>query len=461
MNNLLLGGTMIETASIHLSGPLSEASPFRLRHPGAVILSAIISLLVSMGIWSFMPGWVDSLNVLIWGNPTRSFPVWMHQVLDMFFLIYLAGSLFPFLFFIGLTMLPERRIAGNTSLPFVSVIIPSFNEEDSIAQCIESALALDYPAYEIIIVDDGSRDLTLPIIERYDVSVIRLRTNRGKVEALNRGIEKAKGEIIFFTDSDSSLDPKVLRYLVAGFSDDTVGAVAGMVLPKRHNSYLLRMQTIEYIYGQSIIKKAQLKSGGAVSICPGPATAFRRSVLLETGGYRNRTLAEDFDITLEMMELGYRAVYEPRAVSYTSAMTGWKGLRKQRIRWSRGHLQVYREHRGMMFSDIGGPISLFWMPWSLFIGYGSAFLEMAFLGVYPLLVIISSMPLLFLKLGLSYMVILECISAMQGIIPLMQARRLTPSLALASFTTQPYRIVLSYMRIVAYTHEMQERSNTW
>ncbi|NTU67294.1 MAG: glycosyltransferase family 2 protein [Chlorobiaceae bacterium] len=453
---------MNQTASIYPSRAAEATdTPFRIRYPAGVLLSALVSIIFAVVIWSFMPAWVDSLNVRLWGEATHSFPEWMHKILDMFFLIYLVGSLVPFLFFIGLTMLPQKKSKRNSFLPFVSVIIPSFNEEESIAQCIESAMALDYPAYEIIIVDDGSRDLTLPIIERYDVSVIRLSTNRGKVEALNRGIEKAKGEIIFFTDSDSSLDPKILRYLVEGFTDPTVGAVAGMVLPKRHNSYLLKMQTIEYIYGQSIIKAAQFKSGGAVSICPGPATAFRRSVLLETGGYKSRTLAEDFDITLEMMELGYRAIYEPRAVSYTSAMTKWKGLKKQRLRWSRGHLQVYREHKGMMFSDVGGPITMFWLPWSLFIGYGSAFLELFFLAIYPILVIISALPLLFLQLGLLYMLILECISAFQGIIPLMQARMLTPSLALASFTTQPYRIFLSYMRIVAYTHEIQDRKNTW
>ncbi len=105
------------------------------------------------------------------------------------------------------------------SLPFVSIIIPSFNEQANIANCIESALALDYPAYEIIIVDDGSSDETLAIASEYDVSVISMGGNRGKAEALNHGIEKAKGELIFFTDSDSSLDPMVLRHLVGGFTE--------------------------------------------------------------------------------------------------------------------------------------------------------------------------------------------------------------------------------------------------
>ncbi|MDT9547135.1 MAG: glycosyltransferase family 2 protein [Chlorobium sp.] len=452
---------MNQTATMYLSRDTAQRPPSSLKHPVGVVMAAFVSAAICFWVWETLPGAMDSLNRMIWGEHVNAFPAWMPQVFTMFFLIYIVGSLFPFLFFAGLILLPDRKTERNVSLPFVSIIIPSFNEQANIAHCIESAFALDYPAYEIIIVDDGSSDETLSIASQYDVSVISMGGNRGKAEALNRGIEKAKGEIIFFTDSDSSLDPMVLRHLVGGFTESSIGAVAGMVLPKRNSGYLLKMQTLEYLYGQCIIKTAQLKSGGAVSMCPGPVSAFRRSVLIEIGGYRARTLAEDFDITIAMLELGYRAVYEPRAVAYTSAMTSWKGLNKQRLRWSRGHLQVYREHRGLMFSTIGGSIGMFWLPWSLFIGYGSVFFEMGFLALYPLLVIFSSQPLLFLQLGLLYMIILECISAIQGMVPLLLARKLTPSLALATFTTQPYRIFLSYRRIVAYMQEMQQRQNTW
>ncbi|HCD35424.1 glycosyltransferase [Chlorobium phaeovibrioides] len=452
---------MNQTATMYLSRHAEGRPPSSLKHPAGVLTAAFVSAGICLWVWHTLPGALDSLNRMIWGEYVNAFPAWMPQVFNMFFLIYVIGSLFPFLFFVGLILLPDRTPVKNVSLPFVSIIIPSFNEQANIANCIESALALDYPAYEIIIVDDGSSDETLAIASEYDVSVISMGGNRGKAEALNHGIEKAKGELIFFTDSDSSLDPMVLRHLVGGFTEPSIGAVAGMVLPKHNSGYLLKMQMLEYLYGQCIIKVAQLKSGGAVSMCPGPATAFRRSVLMEIGGYRSRTLAEDFDITIAMLELGYRAVYEPKAVAYTSAMTSWKGLNKQRLRWSRGHLQVYREHRGLMFSAIGGSIGMFWLPWSLFFGYGSAFVEMAFLVAYPLLVIFSLQPLLFLQLGLVYMLILECISAVQGMVPLALARKLTPSLAFATFTTQPYRIFLSYRRIVAYMQEMQQRQNTW
>lgn len=440
---------------------LGSKGCLKVKNPSGVAMVLLLSVAMSLMLWYVLPVFIDGINAMLFGTEHLYVPGWMHELQQMFFSIYVFGSLLPFLFFTGLSMLPQRERKVNPKLPFVSVIIPAFNEESNIAQCIESVLRLDYPAYEVIIVDDGSRDLTLPIIENYDVSLIRLRHNRGKVAALNKGIEKAKGEIIFFTDSDSALDPMALRYLVGNFSDPSIAAVAGNVVLKRNDSYLKRMQTLEYLYGQAVIKEAQVRSGDSVSICPGPATAFRRSVLLETGGYRNRTLAEDFDITIDLLELGYKAVYEPRAISYTTAMTTWNGLRKQRIRWSRGHLQVYREHHETLFTGVAGTISMFWLPFSLFMGYGSAFLEMIFLALYPVIVLLSPMPLTFLKLGLTYIVVMEVINALQGIIPLIQSGRLTLPLALSAFLTQPYRVFLSYTRILAFSHEMQNRKHVW
>jgi cellulose synthase/poly-beta-1,6-N-acetylglucosamine synthase-like glycosyltransferase len=421
----------------------------------------ILSIALSITLLYTLPEFIGSINAVMFGFQEFPVPAWMRDLLQLFFSIYIFGSLFPFFFFTGLSLLPDRGKKASTEFPFVSVIIPSFNEEANISECIESVLRFDYPSYEVIVVDDGSRDRTQPLIENYDVSYIRLRNNRGKVAALNKGIEKAKGEIIFITDSDTLLDPMALRYLVAGFSDPSIAAVAGKVLLKRNDTYLKRMQTIEYLYGQEVIKEAQAKSGESVSICPGPVTAFRRSALFDVGGFKNRTLAEDFDMTLDLQKTGYKALYEPRAIAYTTAMTSWKNLKKQRIRWSRGHLQVYRQYHDTMFSGAIGSISMFWLPYSLFIGYGSAFLEIVFLTIYPVVIFVSPNPVIFLKLGLAYLLIMETIAALQGIIPLVQSRQATLFLVLSAFMTQPYRLFLSYARLEAFAYELKSKKNVW
>ncbi|ASQ91658.1 glucosaminyltransferase [Prosthecochloris sp. GSB1] len=449
-----------KNAAAVISGD-AAAVAMKVRHPWLVALSVVVSSAISWVLWRWLPGFIDSMNIMLLGYSELLLPAWLHATLQMFFSIYIWGSLFPFILFTILSFLPRKAEREAVSPPFVSIIIPSFNEEANIARCIESALAIDYPEYEVIVVDDGSLDLTLPIIENYNVSCIRLRSNRGKSAAVNLGLERAKGEIVFFTDSDSSLDPMVLRYLTAAFSDPSIGAVAGKVLLKKSDTYLQKMQSIEYLYGQAVVKEAQFRSGYSVSICPGPVTAFRKDVLLRVGGFRTRTLAEDFDVTLELLEHGFQTAYEPRAVAYTSAMTSWRGLKKQRIRWSRGHLQVYRQHRETLFTGRTGLLSLFWLPYALFIGYGSAFLEMVFLAVFPSIVIFSSMPLTFLKYGFVYMLVMECITAMQGMISVLQSGHAKPSLLLATFLTQPYRIFLSYTRIVAFIYEIQNRKTTW
>lgn len=443
------------------SAPRNPGEFLKVRNPGMVVFALTVSAVISAFLWYGLPVFIDSINIVMFGYSELLIPSWLHSTLQMFFSIYVWGSLFPFIFFCLLSRFPDRKERVNTKLPFVSVVIPSFNEESNISRCIKSALAIDYPNYEVIVVDDGSRDLTLPIIENYDVSVIRLRSNHGKPAALNKGLERARGEIVFFTDSDSSLDPMVLRYLVSNFRDSFVGAVAGKVLLRKSNSYLKRMQTIEYLYGQSVIKEAQVKSGYSVSICPGPVTAFRRDVLLKAGGFKDRTLAEDFDITLDLLERGYETAYEPRAIAYTSAISTWSALKKQRVRWSRGHLQVYREHHQTLFTGKTGLLSMFWLPYALFIGYGSAFLEMMFIVVFPAIVVFSAMPLTFLKFGIAYMVVMECLTALQGIVSLIQSRHVGISLLLSAFLTQPYRVFLSYTRIVAFTYELQNKQSTW
>lgn len=439
----------------------NPAECLKVKNPGMMILALLVSVFVSVLLWRGLPSFIDSINRMLFGYDELFIPVWLHGTLQMFFAIYVWGSLFPFVFFSLLANLPDKKKQFSTRLPFVSVIIPSFNEESNISRCIESALAIDYPFYEVIVVDDGSRDLTVPIIENYNVSVIRLRDNHGKSAALNRGLERARGEIVFFTDSDSYLDPMVLKYLVSNFSDPFTGAVAGKVLLRKTDSYLKRMQAIEYLYGQSVIKEAQVRSGYSVSICPGPVTAFRRDVLLEAGGFKDRTLAEDFDITLDLLERGYETVYEPRAIAYTSAVNSWSVLKKQRIRWSRGHLQVYREHHQTLFTGKTGLLSLFWLPYALFIGFGSAFLEMMFIIVFPSIVVLSAMPLTFLKFGIAYMLVMECLTALQGAISLLQSRHNSVSLMLSTFLTQPYRIFLSYTRVVAFSDELKNKRSTW
>ena len=138
--------------------------------------------------------------------------------------------------------------------------------------------------------------------------------------------------------------PCALRYLVLHLADPGVAAVAGQVRLFHPEGRLRRFQVLEYDYGQGLIKQAQWKTTGTVLIAPGPVSAFRADVLRGVGGVPDDTLTEDFDLTPKIIGKGLRIAYEPQAVAYTEApAVPMRELRRQRIRWARGGLQVLRK----------------------------------------------------------------------------------------------------------------------
>jgi biofilm PGA synthesis N-glycosyltransferase PgaC len=253
--------------------------------------------------------------------------------------------------------------------PFVSIIVPAFNEAEVIQSSLSSLLELRYPYYEIIAVDDGSTDGTFERMREFEgnhygvkVSVFR-KENSGKADTLNYGIRRSKAPIVVCMDSDSRLTPDALRYAVRTFADPHVGAVAGNVkVINRHNIWT-KLQALEYIEGLNIVRKAQA-FWRSVNVIPGPIGIFRRAANEATGGYDSDTFAEDFDMTVKILSAGWKINYEPKAVAYTEAPEVLLDIIKQRYRWSRGILQALRKQKHLLASTGGNittPLSLWYM----------------------------------------------------------------------------------------------------
>jgi biofilm PGA synthesis N-glycosyltransferase PgaC len=253
--------------------------------------------------------------------------------------------------------------------PFVSIIVPAFNEAEVIQSSLSSLLELRYPYYEIIAVDDGSTDGTFERMREFEgnhfgvkVSVFR-KENSGKADTLNYGIRRSKAPIVVCMDSDSRLTPDALRYAVRTFADPNVGAVAGNVkVINRHNIWT-KLQALEYIEGLNIVRKAQA-FWRSVNVIPGPIGIFRRAAIEATGGYDSDTFAEDFDMTVKILSAGWKINYEPKAVAFTEAPEELLDIIKQRYRWSRGILQALRKQKHLLASTGGNittPLSLWYM----------------------------------------------------------------------------------------------------
>jgi len=273
---------------------------------------------------------------------------------------------------IWFSYLHQRELAQDESperYPFVSIIVPAFNEAEVIHASLSSLLELRYPYYEILAVDDGSTDNTYEVMREFEgnhygvrVSVFR-KENSGKADTLNYGIRRSRAPIVVCMDSDSRLTAEALRYAVKHFNDPNVGAVAGNVkVINRHNIWT-KLQALEYIEGLNIVRKAQA-FWRSVNVIPGPIGIFRRTAIEATGGYDSDTFAEDFDMTVKILAAGWKINYEPKSVAYTEAPEELLDVIKQRYRWSRGILQTLRKQKELLVRSSGTvttPLSLWYM----------------------------------------------------------------------------------------------------
>lgn len=278
--------------------------------------------------------------------------------------IFLVGDLLMTgrLLFIGAAAVYDRlheKIFGKPAevasyKPKVAVLIPAYNEEKVIERTIRAALDSNYPNLRVIVIDDGSRDRTLEVARnafKQEAAAGRViilgKRNSGKAEALNYGIEHiGDAELFVGIDADTIIARDAISRLVPHFINPKVGAIAGNAKVGNRVNLWTRWQALEYITSQNFERRA-LDVLGAVSVVPGAIGAWRVSAVREAGGYHTDTVAEDADLTMALLRMGYRVEYEDMALAYTEAPTNANGLMRQRFRWSFGILQAVYKHRGV------------------------------------------------------------------------------------------------------------------
>jgi cellulose synthase/poly-beta-1,6-N-acetylglucosamine synthase-like glycosyltransferase/spore germination protein YaaH/peptidoglycan/xylan/chitin deacetylase (PgdA/CDA1 family) len=237
--------------------------------------------------------------------------------------------------------------------PLVSVLIPCFNEEKVIVASVARILHSHWKRLEVIVLDDGSSDGTAARVREAfgDEPRVTLLSfeNGGKARALNRGLAKARGDVVVALDADTLFPPDTLPQLVRWFADPKVGAVAGNAVVGNRLNLITRWQALEYVTAQNLERRA-LAALGAVTVVPGAVGAWRKSAIEALGGYPDDTLAEDQDLTIACQRAGWRVEFDPEARAYTEAPDSVAGLLKQRFRWSFGTLQCLWKHRKGLFN---------------------------------------------------------------------------------------------------------------
>ena len=228
----------------------------------------------------------------------------------------------------------------------LTVIVPAYNEADTLADTVRSLQGQTLPPAEILVVDDCSTDATAEVAGSLGVRVLRPPENTGsKAGAQSFALETIDTELVMAVDADTTLAPDAIEKLLAAFADPDVAAACGFVLPRRVRTIWERGRYVEYMLAFSFFKRIQDHYGKPL-ISSGCFSVYRAAELRAAGGWSTRTMAEDMDLTWTMYQAGHRVRFVPDAVCYPIEPHDLDFLGKQLKRWSHGFVQNVRLHWG-------------------------------------------------------------------------------------------------------------------
>jgi cellulose synthase/poly-beta-1,6-N-acetylglucosamine synthase-like glycosyltransferase/peptidoglycan/xylan/chitin deacetylase (PgdA/CDA1 family)/spore germination protein YaaH len=319
--------------------------------------------------------------------------------------VQLIGNFIVMVFFVGYVLMSARLIvigifaiidrlrkphskASPGFNPRVAVLIPAYNEETVIVRTIRSVLNSDYSNLHIIVIDDGSLDRTAEVAREAYAAEPRVQVlskpNGGKAAALNFALDRLEEDIYVGIDADTVIAADAISKLIPHFEDPRIGAMAGNAKVGNRVNLWTRWQALEYITSQNFERRA-LDLFHVVTVVPGAIGAWRTAPVKAAGGYPLNTVAEDADLTMNLLEQGFKVDYEDRSLAFTEAPIDAKGLMRQRFRWSFGTLQAVWKHRAAFVRNKA--MGLFALPniivFQMFLPLVSPFIDMMFLyGVF-------------------------------------------------------------------------------
>ncbi len=226
----------------------------------------------------------------------------------------------------------------------VTVIVPAFNEAASVADTIRSLQAQTARPREIIVVDDCSTDGTGDAARALGVTVVRPPANTGsKAGAQTFALRYVRTPLIIAVDADTVLAVDAIERLLPAFAQSRVAAACGFVLPQRVRSLWERGRYIEYLFAFTFYKQVQEYYGKPL-ISSGCFSMYRTAILRAQGGWSNRTMAEDMDLTWSLYQAGYEVRFVPKAVCYPIEPRTFRLMGTQLQRWSHGFVQNVKLH---------------------------------------------------------------------------------------------------------------------
>ena len=292
--------------------------------------------------------------------------------LNSLFYVFLFLSLYVQVFLLTTFIENKRKIVRRREdiklgyYPSVTVMVPCWNEEKTVARTVESLLNLKYPKdkLNIFLIDDGSTDGTYEVIKKFsehpNVRVFH-KENGGKHTALNLGLAETDAEFTACLDADSFAEPESLVRIMSYFEQDlALMAVSPSIIVEAPQTLIQKAQKAEY--DMSIYIKKMLGFLGAIHVTPGPLTVFRKKVFDDLGPYRKAHNTEDMEIAYRMQKNGYKIGQCNDAYVRTNTPRTVKKLYKQRLRWIYGFINNTIDYRHLLFKRKYGHFAFFTVP---------------------------------------------------------------------------------------------------
>lgn len=255
-----------------------------------------------------------------------------------------------------------------TATPLVTVVVPCFNEAPHLRDVIEQLMRTRYPHYEVIAVNDGSKDGTGDLLDALALEYPRLRvihhaSNQGKAVGLNTACQLAQGEFILGIDGDALVDENAIAWmLLPMLRSERVGAVTGNPRIRTRTTLLGRMQVGEFSSIVGLIKRSQQLTGMLFTVS-GVLALFRRRAVIEAGFWSPDVLTEDIDMSWKLQLCGWRLHFQPSALCWILMPETLGGLYKQRKRWAIGGIQTMLRYSGQILRP------RHWRLWTIYSEY--------------------------------------------------------------------------------------------
>ncbi|MFI5724454.1 glycosyltransferase [Streptomyces cyaneofuscatus] len=242
-----------------------------------------------------------------------------------------------------------RAVDPPGGLPGVTVLVPAYNEEKVIAGCVAALRIVDYPALEILILNDGSTDATVAAARAAAegdgrITVVDDGVNRGKADRLNEGMRLARHDLVLVTDADTHLHADAVTHLVRRIlRSPRYAAIAGCPRVTNRGSVIATMQMLETASLIGLIRRTHALAG-RVGTVAGVLGLFRRDAVLAVGGYDPKMATEDIELTWRLLQAGHLTGFAPNALVGMQVPETLSGIWAQRTRWARGQGEVLRTH---------------------------------------------------------------------------------------------------------------------